>query len=135
MSRCGSGGKRGRRGTEGDAVPRVGEHERERMGDEGSESEMHEGGRESATMRESRDRDAVTRKARTGRGASESIAFRNPEKERAARREERTKKERRRRRNASALSTWATRRKKEDGNRIREGWREREENERGWLQE
>lgn len=41
-------------------------------GVEGSEREVHGGGRESATMRESRDRDAVMRKARAERGASES---------------------------------------------------------------
>lgn len=56
-------------------------------GVEGSESEMHEEGergreigRESATMRESRDRDAVMQKTWTKRGASESIAFRNERK-------------------------------------------------------
>lgn len=126
--------KRGRRGTEGDVAPRVGEHDREYRGWRERERD--------ARGRERKCDDA--RKQRQGCSYAEGAGPTRSERKHRIQesggggeeeREEGTKKGRRRRRNASALSAWATRRKKEDGNGMREGRREREENERGWLRE
>lgn len=106
------------------------------IGDEGSESEMHE--EEEGERESEKEGEKVRRceKAETGmqlrgrpwteRRASESIAFRRMREREGPRSDERRKNEGDEE-NANAPSTWQTRRKKKDGTRIKEGQRERED--------